>query len=195
MFANGSDDEHEHSEIKGSARSIPGLHIRDLLEHISSQYPELVIKFGGHAMAAGLSIRAKDFSQFQKIFDNVAQKWLTKELLQSVLLSDGDLPLQDMTLVFADQLRNAGPWGQSFPEPLFDDEFTLVQQRIVGEKHLKMVVQKSGQVFDGIAFNVDIKAWPNSKAEKVHLAYHLDINEFRGKRNVQLMVKHITALS
>ncbi|MBL0711063.1 MAG: single-stranded-DNA-specific exonuclease RecJ, partial [Colwellia sp.] len=158
VFANGSDDSNENCEIKGSARSIIGLHIRDLLEHIASQHPALILKFGGHAMAAGLSIKAHNFIKFQKIFNDTAQQWLTKESLQSILLSDGELPAQNMTLAFADQLRNAGPWGQSFLEPLFDDEFTLVQQRLVGEKHLKLVVKKSGQVFDAIAFNIDIKA-------------------------------------
>ncbi len=191
VFANGSDEVSENSEIKGSARSIAGLHIRDLLEHISSQHPDLILKFGGHAMAAGLSIKAQDFQKFQQLFNQVAKQWLTKEHLQLVLLSDGVLPAQHMTLTFAEQLRNAGPWGQNFPEPLFDDEFTLVQQRLVGEKHLKLVVQKAGQVFDAIAFNIDIKVWPNSGAKKVHLAYHLDINDFRGKRNIQLMVKNI----
>lgn len=193
VFANGN-EEGENIEIKGSARSIPGLHIRDLLEHIASQHPELILKFGGHAMAAGLSIKAKDFAKFQQLFNDTAEQWLTQEHLQSILLSDGELPAQNMTLTFAEQLRSAGPWGQNFPEPLFDDEFILVQQRIVGEKHLKLVVQKSGQVFDGIAFNVDVKLWPNTAAEKVQLAYQLDINEFRGKRNVQLMVKHIALI-
>jgi len=205
VFANGSDEsdisdstELENKstlEIKGSARSIPGLHIRDLLEHISSQHPQLILKFGGHAMAAGLSIKASDFALFQQIFNEIAEQWLTEEHLQSILLSDGELPAQLMNLSFAEQLRNAGPWGQNFPEPLFDDVFTLVQQRIVGEKHLKMVVEKSGQVFDAIAFNIDVKAWPNTAAEKVQLAYQLDINEFRGKRTVQLMVKHLTLAS
>jgi len=191
VFANGSDNDDANVEIKGSARSISGLHIRDLLEHISSQHPELIVKFGGHAMAAGLSIKAQDFNKFQQIFNDIAQQWLTEEHLQSILLSDGELPTNNMTINFAQQLRNAGPWGQNFPEPLFDDVFTIVQQRLVGEKHLKLVVQKSGQVFDAIAFNIDVKAWPNTNAEKVQLAYQLDINEFRGKRSVQLMVKHI----
>jgi len=194
VFANGSDEVNKNSEIKGSARSIAGLHIRDLLEYISSQYPDLILKFGGHAMAAGLSIKAQDFQKFQQLFNQVAEQWLTKEHLQSVLLSDGELPAQYMTLTFAEQLRNAGPWGQNFPEPLFDGEFTIVQQRLVGEKHLKLVVQKAEQVFDAIAFNVDIKAWPNTQAKQVHLAYRLDVNEFRGKRTVQLMVENITAI-
>jgi len=200
VFAKAKEDDNdlEHAEIKGSARSIPGLHIRDLLEHIDSQNPGLIGKFGGHAMAAGLSIKQKDFVQFQQKFNEVAQKWLKPEDLDSIILSDGELAADMLTLEFAEQLREAGPWGQNFPEPLFDDTFTLIQQRIVGEKHLKIVVQKNSpqgkQVFDGIAFNVDIKAWPNASAKQVHLAYRLDVNEFRGKRTVQLMIEDIQAI-
>ena len=188
------EDDNKDREIKGSARSIPGLHIRDLLEHISTLQPDLILKFGGHAMAAGLSIKSQDFEKFQTIFNELSGQWIKEEDLTGVILSDGDLPLNDMTLGFAETVRESGPWGQNFAEPLFDDEFILIQQRIVGEKHLKIVVQKQGQVFDGIAFNVDVKAWPNAKAEKIHLAYRLDVNEFRGKRTVQLMVESITTL-
>ncbi|WP_057832389.1 single-stranded-DNA-specific exonuclease RecJ [Colwellia sp. TT2012] len=197
IFANASDDSEQgdNAEIKGSARSIPGLHIRDLLEHIDSQNPGLILKFGGHAMAAGLSIKQKDFTQFKQQFNELAEKWLKPEDLASIILSDGELSADLLTLEFAEQLREAGPWGQNFPEPLFDDTFTIVQQRIVGEKHLKIVVQKDTvqgkQVFDGIAFNVDVKAWPNAQAKQVHLAYRLDVNEFRGKRTVQLMIEDI----
>ena len=197
VFAKGSDDNHlrpEQQEIKGSARSIPGLHIRDLLEHIDSQNPNLILKFGGHAMAAGLSINQQDFDKFQDVFNELASKWLKAEDLQSIILSDGELDSSNLTITFAEQLREAGPWGQNFPEPLFDDAFTLVQQRIVGEKHLKLVVEKQGEVFDGIAFNVDVKAWPNAQAKRVHLTYRLDVNEFRGKRTVQLMVDNIAVV-
>jgi len=196
VFAKGSENDQltpEQQEIKGSARSIAGLHIRDLLEHIDSQYPNLIIKFGGHAMAAGLSIKQQDFDKFQQIFNELAGKWLKPEDLESIILSDGELDIKYLTLDFAEQLRDAGPWGQNFPEPLFDDTFKLVQQRIVGEKHLKIMVEKQGEVFDGIAFNVDVKAWPNAQAKQVHLAYRLDVNEFRGKRTVQLIVENITA--
>jgi single-stranded-DNA-specific exonuclease len=192
-----SEDIASTEEIKGSARSIPGLHIRDLLEHIDSQNPGLILKFGGHAMAAGLSIKAKDFKQFQQHFNTIAGQWLKPEDLKSIILSDGELHPNKITLSFAEQLREAGPWGQNFPEPLFDGIFTLIQQRIVGEKHLKLVLQKetkSGQYsFDAIAFNVDIAAWPNYNTSQVALAYRLDINEFRGKRTVQLMVEDIQA--
>jgi len=194
VFAKGSDNDLVDSaqqEIKGSARSIPGLHIRDLLEHIDSQHPNLILKFGGHAMAAGLSIKQQNFEKFQTVFNDLAGKWLKAEDLQSIILSDGELVLANLTLAFAEQLREAGPWGQNFPEPLFDDTFTLIQQRIVGEKHLKLLVEKQGEVFDAIAFNIDVKAWPNSQVKKVHLAYRLDVNEFRGKRTVQLMVDNM----
>ena len=137
VFAKGSDDElinFEHQEIKGSARSISGLNIRDLLEHIDSQHPDLIIKFGGHAMAAGLSIKQKNFDKFQNLFNDLAGKWLKPEDLQSIILSDGELEINNLTLDFAEKLRDAGPWGQNFPEPLFDGTFTLIQQRIVGEK-------------------------------------------------------------
>jgi len=178
-------------EIKGSARSIPGLHIRDLLEFIGSQHPGLILKFGGHAMAAGLSIKTEDFDRFQQIFNETAQQWLKPEDLEGTLLSDGALEASDISLDFAQTLQRAGPWGQNFEEPLFDDVFTLVQQRIVGEKHLKLVVSKGDAVIDAIAFNVDTKLWPNYQSDKVKLAYRLDINEFRGNRSVQLIVAHI----
>ena len=192
--AKDGEDGNKNREIKGSARSIPGLHIRDLLEHISTLQPDLILKFGGHAMAAGLSIKSQNFERFQTIFNELSGKWIKEEDLTGVILSDGHLPVNDMTLGFAETVRDSGPWGQNFAEPLFDDQFTLIQQRIVGEKHLKIVVQKEGHVFDGIAFNVNIKAWPNAKAEKIHLAYRLDVNEFRGKRTVQLMIESITTV-
>ena len=200
VFAGGSLDRDNYTddssavnsaEIKGSARSIPGLHIRDLLEHIDSQHPGIIIKFGGHAMAAGLSISADNFETFQTLFIKYAGEWIAEEDLQGKLLSDGQLQVSDINLVFAEQLREAGPWGQNFIEPLFDDEFTLIQQRIVGERHLKMVLQKEQQVFDAIAFNVDTSVWPSHQATKVHVAYRLDVNEFRGKQSVQLLVEQL----
>jgi single-stranded-DNA-specific exonuclease len=197
VFAKGNDDlesnsiETNNTEIKGSARSIPGLHIRDLLEYIDSQHPGIIIKFGGHAMAAGLSIEADQFQQFSILFEKYAQQWLSEEALTGIISSDGELLTNDMTLAFAEILREAGPWGQNFPEPVFDDVFNLVQQRIVGEKHLKLVVEKDQQIFDAIAFNIDIKRWPDNQAKQVKLAYRLDINEFRGKQTVQLMVEQL----
>lgn len=192
VFAPAAED--NTTEIKGSARSIEGLHIRDLLEHIAGRHEGLILKFGGHAMAAGLSINAARFDEFQQLFNQYAQQWIKQEHLQGKLYSDGELALKDLNLDFAQLIRESGPWGQQFPEPIFDDIFKLVQQRIVGEKHLKLTVEKDGVVFDAIAFNVDIKAWPNQQASQVHLAYKLDINEFRGKKNLQFMVENIKAI-
>ncbi len=183
-----------NGEIKGSARSIPGLHIRDLLEHIDSQHPNIILKFGGHAMAAGLSIHSSHFEQFHTLFNQYAGAWIAEEDLQGTILSDGQLNASEITLPFAELLREAGPWGQNFMEPLFDDVFEIIQQRIVGEKHLKVVLQLNGQAFDGIAFNVDVSFWPNHKVNKVNVAYKLDVNEFRGKRTVQLMIEDIQAI-
>ncbi|MFT5278318.1 MAG: single-stranded-DNA-specific exonuclease [Granulosicoccus sp.] len=196
VFAGTSDDlsldkPEKISEIKGSARSIPGLHIRDLLEHLDTQHPNIIIKFGGHAMAAGLSIAEDNFEKFQQLFNQYAELWLSSDDLKGTLSSDGELPANQMTLSFAQLLRDSGPWGQNFIEPLFDDKFTLVQQRIVGQKHLKLVVEKEGQVFDAIAFNVDLTRWPDHKTQQVHLAYRLDINEFRGKQSVQFIVEYL----
>ncbi|MBA6305221.1 single-stranded-DNA-specific exonuclease RecJ [Colwellia sp. MB02u-14] len=196
VFAGTSDDlspdkSGKVSEIKGSARSIPGLHIRDLLEHLDTQHPNIIIKFGGHAMAAGLSIAEDNFEKFQQLFNQYAELWLSSDDLKGTLSSDGELPVNQMTLSFAQLLRDSGPWGQNFIEPLFDDKFTLVQQRIVGHKHLKLVIEKEGQVFDAIAFNVDLTRWPDHKTQQVHLAYRLDINEFRGKQSVQFIVEYL----
>ncbi|WP_371373054.1 single-stranded-DNA-specific exonuclease RecJ [Thalassotalea aquiviva] len=193
VFAKGRDDASD-SEIKGSARSIPGLHIRDLLEHIDSQHPGLITKFGGHAMAAGLSIKEADFERFQQHFYHYAEQWLESEMLNNIILSDGELEQQLLTLEFAHLLRESGPWGQNFPEPVFDNHFRLIQQRIVGDKHLKMLVELNGVSIDAIAFNVDLQQWPNHRCEWVHLAYKLDVNEFRGKQSVQLLVNYLQSV-
>ena len=185
----------DSDEVKGSARSIPGLHIRDVLEHIDTLHPELIIKYGGHAMAAGLSINKANFKQFQSVFNEVASKFLTEEMLQGTVVSDGELPSDHFTIAFAEVLQGAGPWGQNFPEPIFDGLFQVIQQRIVGEKHLKLVLEKDGMQLDGIAFNIDLKQWPNFDAKQAHIAFKLDINEFRNQQSVQLMVEHISAVS
>lgn len=182
------------NEIKGSARSIPGLHIRDTLANIAASYPELISKFGGHAMAAGLTLPRAAFEKFSQAFDEAVSSQLKEEDLTNSLLSDGELPSDDLTLDVAEVLREAGPWGQSFPEPLFDDKFAVLEQRLVGGKHLKMVLSKDDRMVDAIAFNIDLNQWPNHRCDSVHVAFRIDVNEFRGKRNVQLMVEHIEAL-
>jgi len=180
--------------IKGSARSIPGLHIRDALDNVAARHPGLLSKFGGHAMAAGLSLAREQFESFAAAFDAEVRAQLCNDDLTAVLLSDGELLPEQMTLELAQALREGGPWGQHFPEPLFDGEFVLVQQRLVGEKHLKLVVahpQSPQRTFDGIAFNIDNRSWPNAAIEKIRLAYRLDINEWRGKQSVQLLIEYL----
>ena len=179
--------------IKGSARSIKGLHMRDLLERINGRYPGMITKFGGHAMAAGLSLKADVFEQFKQAYDDAVREVLDYEQLTGELLSDGELSSPLMTLDTAFLLRNAGPWGQSFEEPLFDGVFKVVQQRIVGEKHLKLLLETEcgSTMLDGIAFNVDLAIWPDATIKHARVVYKLDVNEFRGNQTVQLMVDYI----
>lgn len=179
-------------EIKGSARSIPGLHIRDALDEVAASHPEMLKKFGGHAMAAGLSIAQTHFEKFSEAFDQVVRKHLNAEALQAVLHSDGTLSERDIDLQLAEQLRYGGPWGQAFPEPLFDGEFQLISRRIVGEKHLKMVLSPMGSelAIDAIAFFQTDDQWP-AQVERLKLAYKLDVNEFRGRRTVQFLVDYV----
>lgn len=193
VFADAEHKSGEEPEIKGSARSVTGLHIRDTLDAIATKHPQLLKKFGGHAMAAGMSLLKKDYQAFVEAFDQEVRKQLTIDDLQAVIFSDGELQAEAFNLALAQQLRDAGPWGQHFPEPVFDGEFQLLQQRIVGEKHLKMTVTSGGgeQAMDAIAFNVDVERWPDNTVETVRLAYRLDVNEFRGNQSLQLMVSHI----
>lgn len=176
-------------EIKASARSIPGVHIRDMLDLVDKKIPNVIIKFGGHAMAAGLSLREKDFSLFDKTLNTVLAEQIDSEVLNNVTLSDGQLDALHFNLQQAQELRNAGPWGQGFPAPLFDGTFKLLQQRLVGEKHLKMVLQIGEQAVDAIAFNVDVKQWPDPNVKHIYCTYRLDINEFRGNKTVQMLVE------
>lgn len=189
-FAKGDD-----GELKGSARSIHGVHIRDLLEEISTLHPGLIKKFGGHAMAAGLTIAEQMLETFVQALNQVAKKYLTPELLTAVIYTDGELAAEHLTTDIAELLQQAGPWGQAFPEPVFEGRFKLVQQRLLSEKHLKMVLQASdGKLLDAIWFNADNKSWPNASVQKVQLAYQLDINDFRDQQNLQLLVRQMVAL-
>lgn len=182
--------------LKGSGRSIQGLHMRDALERLDTLYPDLMIKFGGHAMAAGLSLEEHKFEQFQQRFGELVTEWLDPALLQGEVISDGPLSAAEMSMEVAQLLRDAGPWGQMFPEPLFDGRFRLLQQRLVGERHLKVMVEPvgGGQLLDGIAFNIDTTCWPDNGVREVELAYKLDINEFRGNRSLQIIIDDIWPL-
>ncbi|HBQ0106872.1 TPA: single-stranded-DNA-specific exonuclease RecJ [Klebsiella pneumoniae] len=179
--------------LKGSGRSIQGLHMRDALERLDTLYPGLILKFGGHAMAAGLSLEEARFEEFQQRFGELVTEWLDPALLQGEVVSDGPLAAAEMSMEVAQMLRDAGPWGQMFPEPLFDGRFRMLQQRLVGERHLKVMVEPvdGGPLLDGIAFNVDTSIWPDNGVREVQLAYKLDINEFRGNRSLQLIIDHL----
>ncbi|MFK0572258.1 single-stranded-DNA-specific exonuclease RecJ [Endozoicomonas sp.] len=181
------------AELKGSARSLQGLHMRDALDSIAREHPALIIKFGGHAMAAGLSIKKSNFEAFKAAFDLEVRKQLTADDLQSEIHTDGELMPGQMTMTTAFSLREGGPWGQSFPEPSFDGSFQIIQQKLVGEKHLKMVLKIPGSELwlDAIAFNIDNRQWPNPNIRKIKAVYKLDINEFRGQQNLQLLVEHL----
>ncbi|TGD76100.1 single-stranded-DNA-specific exonuclease RecJ [Mangrovimicrobium sediminis] len=188
VFADG-----EGGEVKGSARSIPGVHIRDVLDAVATRHPGLVSKFGGHAMAAGLTIARTDYPAFDAAFVAEVERHARDLELQAVIDSDGELAPAQFTLETAQLLRFAGPWGQHFPEPVFDGVFTLVNQRVVGEKHLKLVLglPGSGDIVDAIAFNVDTSVWPDESVRSVRAAYRLDVNEFRGARTLQLVIEYL----
>ncbi|MEL5237529.1 single-stranded-DNA-specific exonuclease RecJ [Serratia bockelmannii] len=179
--------------LKGSGRSVPGLHMRDALERLDMLNPGLMMKFGGHAMAAGLSLEEAKFDEFRQRFGELVGEWLDPAMLEGVIWSDGELAMQELSLTTAELLSEGGPWGQAFPEPTFDGKFRILQQRLVGEKHLKLMVEPlgGGPLLDGIAFNVDTTLWPDSSVREVELAYKLDVNEFRGNRNVQLLIQHL----
>jgi single-stranded-DNA-specific exonuclease len=181
------------SLLKGSARSVPGIHIRDLLEAVSTVRPGLVAKFGGHAMAAGLSISERDFNDFSKLACTQLARLYPVRDFSGSLLTDGELPAVSLTLPFARRLRDAGPWGTGFPEPLWCGDFELLEQRVVGESHLKLTVRPldgSGNL-DAIAFNQAGVSFRGA----VRLAYRLDVNEWRGVETLQLVVEQISNLA
>jgi single-stranded-DNA-specific exonuclease len=184
-----------NGELKGSARSIPGLHIRDLLSDLSARTPQLIARFGGHAMAAGLSIRHEDFARFAELFTALVDERLTGTEDGHVLHTDGTLETDRMDLATAECLRMAGPWGQAFPEPLFDGQFEVMDRSVAAGQHLKMALrpEDSSQRIDGIAFFLDAPLqWTDVK--RIRAAYRLDVNEFRGNRAVQLKIEYMESL-
>ncbi|QEW07858.1 single-stranded-DNA-specific exonuclease RecJ [Nitrincola iocasae] len=187
----------EGDEVKGSARSIPGFHIRDGLDAIAARHPGLLRKFGGHAMAAGLSLAQQDLGAFRQAFDQEVRARLASQDLQRILMTDGPLAETDLNLELAALLQDAGPWGHQFPEPVFDGEFRVLQQRIVGYRHLKLVVMPVGGslAVDAITFNVDTELWPDESVQQVRMVYRLSRNEFRGQVSLQLMVDTVIPIS
>ena len=180
-----------NGEIKGSARSIPGLHIRDTLDALAARHPDLLQKFGGHAMAAGLTIKADNLDAFSQAFNEEVSRLLSEDDLSQRVLTDGILGADELAMNFAERLRAAGPWGQGFPEPVFEGSFNIIASRVVGSNHVKMQLREpSGKELDAIAFNQaqdgEAPGWSEIRA-----AYRLDINEFRGTRSVQLVIEHM----
>lgn len=178
-----------NGELKGSARSIPGFHIRDALDAVDKRHPGLIRKFGGHAMAAGLSLGEDAFEAFREAFDAEAARLLDADDLHEVLHTDGELAAEELTLETAHALRRAGPWGQGFPEPSFEGRFRVRASRIVGEHHLKLTLELAGRPLDAIAFNQAERAV--AVGEELALVYRLDVNEWRGTESLQLVVEAI----
>jgi single-stranded-DNA-specific exonuclease len=175
-----------HGELKGSGRSIAGLHLRDALDLVSKRHPDLILKFGGHAMAAGLSIREEYLNDFRLAFEAVAQELIDKEALVKTVVTDGSLKPDEYSLSIARSLQQQ-VWGQGFSEPLFEGEFRVLSQRIVGEKHLKLKLGTDRGDLDAIHF---FSTEPLS--EKVHAVFNLSINEYNGKESLQLIVRQCT---
>lgn len=177
--------------IRGSARSIPGLHIRDALAAVDSRYPDMIRRFGGHAMAAGLTLHPDRLEDFSRAFDAEVERRLEGRVPRQEILSDGPLPPEALDEATARLIRYAGPWGQGFEEPLFDGEFEVLQQRMVGEVHLKLRLGLDDHPpLEAIAFFWGEREPP---AGRVRIAYRLDLNEYRGVEGVQLIVEHLEA--
>ena len=174
--------------IKGSGRSIPGFHLRDALDLVSKRAPHLIDKVGGHAMAAGLSLQEKDFEEFLITFEQVGKEWLTSSQLEHVLETDGELEISDFNLDFISLLETQ-VWGQGFAPPVFNDQFQVLNQKILKEKHLKLFLEKDGQQFDAIWFN-----HTDGLPKLIRAAYRLDANEYNGRTKVQLLLEHAEAV-
>lgn len=179
--------------IKGSARSIPGVNIRDILVEVDVACPGLIIKFGGHAMAAGLSLLQSNLKAFSEAFNIALAKHVTPSMLEKIIETDGELTQADFTLRFAEILQEAGPWGQQFPEPIFDGRFTIIEENVLAGKYLKFTLAPEGhdQSIEAVLFNVNLDDWPSQRCEVVHLVYRLDINEFRERRKLQLIIEQV----
>jgi single-stranded-DNA-specific exonuclease len=187
-FAPASEDEPEL--LRGSARSIAGFHVRDALAAVDARHPGLIERFGGHAMAAGLSLKAADYQRFAAAFDTVAREWLNEEQLQAVLYTDGELPAGMFTLELARTLRYAGPWGQAFPEPVFDNRFECFSWRQMGERHLRLSLRdpRDDALHEAVMFNAYTGQPPPTM---LRAAYELTINDWQGRESPRLLLRHI----
>ena len=176
--------------LKGSARSVSGLHIRDALDAVATRHPGLIPRFGGHAMAAGLSLAEDNYAVFAQAFDEEISRHLTQDDLAGVVYSDGELSDRELSLDTAQLLRDASPWGQGFPEPVFEGNFDVLSHRVVGQRHMKMMLRPLGgeNEIDAIAFNTPELPEP---CRQLHMAYRLDVNEYRGRVTAQLIIEYI----
>jgi len=188
----GPDSDDKNKEIKGSARSIPTIHIRDIFDTVASQNKGLLTKFGGHAMAAGLTLKLNQLETFKSAICNVVRQQVNQETFQELYYSDGELQPDEFDLQQAESLRYAAPWGQHFPAPVFDNQFIIVNKRLLKEKHYKLILKplEQSRSINAIAFNVDIDAWP-VEGEIVHLLYRLEVNEYRDTRSLQLLIEKL----
>ncbi|MBT5067095.1 MAG: single-stranded-DNA-specific exonuclease RecJ [Halieaceae bacterium] len=176
-------------ELKGSGRSIPGVHLRDALDRVATSTPGLITKFGGHAMAAGLSLSEDDLPRFRETFNRVVAQALKGSLPDHVTVTDGQLPQSDLTLVLAEALESGGPWGQGFEAPSFEGVFTISDMRVVGEKHLKFRLVTEAGLIDAIAFNADVETWTRDTPKALRCVYRPCVNEYRGDRRLQLQIE------
>jgi single-stranded-DNA-specific exonuclease len=180
-------------ELKGSGRSIPGVHLRDALDRVATSTPDLITKFGGHAMAAGLSLSQDDLPRFREAFNRVVAQALKGSLPDQVTVTDGQLPESDLTLGLAEALESGGPWGQAFEAPSFEGVFTISDMRVVGEKHLKFRLFTEAGLIDAIAFNAEVETWTRDKPKTLRCVYRPCVNEYRGERRLQLQIEALWA--
>ena len=181
--------------VRGSARSVPGVHVRDVIEAVATREPDLLEKFGGHAMAAGMTLRPAQLARFSSAFADEVARRADPSLLQGILLTDGALAAPELCLDTAEHLRNGGPWGQAFPEPVFDGEFAVVEQRTLGDRHLKLWVRPDAHAppIEAIAFGWLARPGQDvpRAQQKAHLVYRLDVNEYQGLRRPQLLLEYL----
>lgn len=183
----------EDGLLKGSGRSIAGIHLQNILYELNQRYPDILVSFGGHAMAAGLSIQEKDLDQFRDLLETVISEQLDLNVLEQKIETDGEINNEDFNYSIAKLLKESGPWGEGFIEPTFDGEFIIHQQRIFAEKHLRLVLEpkNGGPIIEGICFNVNLTKWPDQTIKEAKIVYHLDVDEFRGNQTLKLMIRHI----
>jgi single-stranded-DNA-specific exonuclease len=184
----------EDGTLRGSARSVAGIHVRDVLDAIATREPDLLSRFGGHAMAAGLTLEHGLLDRFARAFDEEVARWAAHAPAADAVETDGELSAEEIALETAQALRAGGPWGQAFPEPSFDGLFSVRSARLIGERHVKMWVEvpRGGRAFDAIAFNhVEEGAQFVAPSGLAHLVYRLEVNEYQGERRLQLLVDHL----